>query len=225
MSIAQAYAKGTVPFMGLEIGVAPGALVPRIETELLGRTAAATLETLKVPAPRLIDMCCGAGNLACALAVRFPLAQVWASDVMDSCVALARENVRRLGLEERVQVAQGDLFGAFAGWGLESSLDLIVCNPPYISQKRLAGESAALLDYEPREAFDGGPYGLTIHQRVIRESVVFLKPAGWLLFEVGLGQAEQVKLLFGRSRVFADMRLVADAHGAPRVVTARRKAP
>ena len=223
MSIVEAYQKGSVPFMGVELLVAPGALVPREETELLGSTALAAIRELKVPAPRVIDMCCGAGNLACGIAHGIPSAQVWASDLTDGCVAVTRRNVEHLGLSGRVQVRQGDLFAGLQGLGLEGTVDAIVCNPPYISEKRLASDRAHLLEHEPRAAFDGGPYGLNIHQRVIREAPAFLRPGGVLLFEIGLGQDRQVKLLFERAKAYEDIRLVTDAEGNARVALARSK--
>jgi release factor glutamine methyltransferase len=224
MNISETYAKGIVTFMGVELAVGPGALVPRDETELLGRAASAALQTLSPDSPRVIDMCCGVGNLSCALASRFPRLRVWASDVSEACVHLARENVQRLDMDGRVQIYQGDLFASLAGQGLEGTIDLIVCNPPYISQKRLESECAGLLAHEPREAFDGGPYGLSIHQRVISEALSFLRPDGQLFFEVGLGQAKQVKILFSRSRAFKEVGFVNDPAGDPRVVHARRAA-
>jgi len=79
-----------------------------------------------------------------------------------------------------------------------------------------------LLENEPREAFDGGPYGLSIHQRVVKEALPFLRPGGWLLFEIGLGQDRQVKMLFERTRAYQDLRTVANAAGEIRVVGARK---
>ena len=78
---------------------------------------------------------------------------------------------------------------------------------------------------EPREAFDGGPYGLTIHQRVIKEGLPFLKPGGWLLFEIGVGQQRQVKMLFERTRAYEEIRTVANAACEVRVVAARKINP
>lgn len=203
-------------FMDVELLVERGVLVPRAETELLGNTA---LELLP-DAARVIDMCCGSGNLACALASRLPRARVWASDLTDSCVSLARRNAQFTGVANRVTVVQGDLFAGLKG--LEGTIDLIVCNPPYISQAKLAGERAALLENEPREAFDGGPYGLSIHQRVVKEALPFLKSGGHLLFEIGLGQERQVRLLFERTRAYEGVRTVANAAGEARVVAARK---
>jgi release factor glutamine methyltransferase len=207
--------------MDVELLVARGALVPREETELLGFAA---LEALRErPAPRVIDMCCGSGNLACALARHLPSARVWASDLTDTCVALAQRNAIHSGVAGRLTVAQGDLFAALAGLQLERSIDAVVCNPPYISQAKLAGERACLLEEEPREAFDGGPYGLSVHQRVVKDALPFLRPGGVLLFEIGLGQERQVRLLFERARAYEDIQSIQNAAGQVRVVTGRKR--
>jgi release factor glutamine methyltransferase len=203
-------------FMDVELLVERGVLVPRAETELLGNTA---LELLPEDS-RVIDMCCGSGNLACALASRLPRARLWASDLTDSCVSLTRRNAEFTGVANRVTVVQGDLFSALKD--LEGTIDAVVCNPPYISQAKLAGERAALLEDEPREAFDGGPYGLSIHQRVVKEALPFIKPGGHLLFEIGLGQERQVTLLIERTHAYAQIRTVRNAAGEARVVVARK---
>ena len=218
-----AYVIGHQEFMGVELIVAEGALAPRAETELLGNTALDALRAIASAAPRVIDMCCGCGNLACAIAYHLPAARVWASDLTDGCIAVARRNVEHVGVSGRVVVAQGDLFAGLAGFGLDGSIDAIVCNPPYISQGKLNTDRAELLAYEPREAFDGGPYGLSIQQRVIKEALPFLRPGGLLLFEIGLGQERQVKLLFERMKAYEDIRLIENGAGEVRVVSARKR--
>lgn len=221
--VTRVYAAGRQQFMGFELLAAPGALVPRAETELLGRTALAHLESIQptLPGgPRLIDMCCGSGNLACALTLSLPTARTWAADLTDGCFNLACRNRTHLGIEDRLTVLQGDLFAPLQG--LEGTIDLVVCNPPYISSGRLEKDRAFLLENEPREAFDGGPYGLTIHQRVIQEALPFLKPGAPLMFEMGLGQDRQLKLLFQRAGGYTDFTLVPDTAGNPRVAVARK---
>jgi release factor glutamine methyltransferase len=220
--VAQAFDRGSTTFMGLELYVAPGALVPRAETELLGNTAVEVLRRMDAPA-RAIDMCCGAGNLACGVARLVTDARVWAADLTTPCVQIAKENVERLGLTDRVSVHQGDLFAAFDGLALEGTMDAVVCNPPYLSDKRLEGERAVLLDLEPREAFAAGPYGLGIHMRVVRDALAFLRPGGVLLFEVGLGQDRQVKILFERTRGYEGIAVAQNAAGEGRVVLGYRK--
>jgi release factor glutamine methyltransferase len=211
-------------FMGVEVSVSSDALVPREETELLGYTALELIDSLGRGEVRAIDMCCGSGNLACALAATRPQLRVWAADLTDGAVLAARANVERLGLGDRVVVAQGDLFGPLTGIGLEGTIDLIVCNPPYISTGKLERDRDQLLSYGPREAFDGGPYGVTIFQRVLRDASAFLKPGGHLLFEIGAGQERQVSLLFRRAGVYGDVvQQKVDSQHRPRVLVGKRQ--
>ncbi|ESZ20152.1 N5-glutamine methyltransferase family protein [Mesorhizobium sp. L48C026A00] len=218
ISVAEAYRKGRTIFMGLELLIAPGALVPRPETELLGTTALDVLRRMNLSTPRVVDMCCGAGNLACAIAHYAPAAQVWASDLTDGCVEVARRNVAHHDMADRVSVLRGDLFSAFSGLQLDDTIDVIVCNPPYISEKRLEGDRAHLTELEPREAFAAGPYGLSIHMRVIKDAPRYLRRGGILLFEVGLGQDRQVMRLLERSKSFHGIRAVTNEAGEGRVV-------
>jgi HemK-like putative methylase len=152
-----------------------------------------------------------------------PEAYVWAADLTTECVQLARKNVAHLGLQDRVVVRQGDLFSALTGLELEGTIDLVVCNPPYISSGRLKNERAELLAREPREAFDGGPYGLSIHQRVLRDAPAFLRHGGWLLFEIGVGQERQLEILLKRSaETFGPIRWEHDSLGRPRTAVMQR---
>lgn len=208
-------------FMNVELELAPDVLVPRQETELLGTRAVAILRACPSE-PVVVDMCCGSGNLAVAIAAAIPSARVWGADLTDSTVALARRNAERLAVQGRVAIRQGDLFGALEGEGLTGAVDVIVCNPPYISTGRLEGDSAHLLEAEPREAFDGGPYGISIHQRVIRDAADFLKPGGWLLFEFGERQDRQVAALFARAKAYEPVSFAANEAGTPRVALARK---
>ncbi len=204
-----------VRFLGVEIETGPGALIPRAETELLGATAIAKL---RGGGTRFVDVCCGTSNLACAIATAIPQARGWALDLTDGCVALARANVTRLGLAERIAVLQGDLVAPLDG---VTALDLIVCNPPYISTSKLATRDD--LADEPREAFDGGPYGVTIHQRVAREAIPLLRPGGWLVFEFGVGQDRQLELVLRRTKAYDQIDVISTDVGIPRVIAARKQ--
>lgn len=208
-------------FMGVELELAPDVLVPREETELLGRKAVSILEGGPSDVT-IIDMCCGSGNLALGIASEIPSARVWGADLTDSTVALARRNVDRLGLGSRVSIRQGDLFAALESDDLQGKIDVVVCNPPYISTGRLEGDRAHLLESEPREAFDGGPYGISIHQRLIRDALAFLKPGGWLLFEFGEGQERQATALLSRAKAYAPVTFATDRDGKPRVAIVQK---
>lgn len=216
-----AYEKGTETFLGLELYVQKGSLVPRAETEILGRTALEKLRGTDVAEPFVIDMCCGAGNLACAVAAHVPAARVWAADLSSECVALTRRNVEKLGLGARVRVFEGDLFAAFGSELPAGTVDMVICNPPYISTGRLAERQD--LAEEPRLAFDGGPYGLSIHQRVAKDALAVLRPGGTLGFEFGLGQERQLRIVIDRARGYEEVTLIDDAEGKPRVLVARKK--
>lgn len=212
----------SVRFLGIDLEVSGAVLRPREETELLGSAARDLLDTMGSE-PRCIDMCCGAGNLAIALALHAPGAIVLASDLSDDAVTTTRHNVARLDLSGRITVVQGDVFAPMQGAGLEASIDLIVANPPYISTGRLLeGDRAHLLEHEPREAFDGGPYGIALHMRLINEAPAFLKSGGWLGLEFGVGQDRQIGALLKRTRIFAEPVWLTNAQGEKRVVLARK---
>ncbi|CAM5329747.1 release factor glutamine methyltransferase [Aquamicrobium terrae] len=209
-------------FLGVELALASNVLVPRRETELLGSSAIAIIGPM-TRAPVVVDMCCGSGNLALAIARHCPRARLWAADLTDETVALAQANVARLSLADRIVVRQGDLFAAFDRDDLTGAVEMVVCNPPYISSSRLDGKSAHLLDNEPREAFDGGPYGISILQRLVRDAVGFLKPGGWLLCEFGEGQERQVTALLSRTRAYEEPSF-GFISGKPRVMITRIRA-
>jgi len=211
-------AQDPVTFLGIDFEVTGAVLRPREETELLGRAAQEILADV-AGAPRCIDMCCGSGNLAIALAKHRNDAHVWASDLTDGAVASARLNVDRHHVGARVTILQGDLFAPMAEAGLEGTVDLIVANPPYISTSRLLeGDRSHLLQHEPREAFDGGPYGIAVHMRLISEAPAFLKSGGWLGFEFGLGQDRQIAALLKRARAMGEPVWYANGAGENRAV-------
>jgi release factor glutamine methyltransferase len=213
-------ARDAYKFMSIDIVAGNGVLVPRAETELLGRTAIELLSGGPV-GPVVIDMCCGSGNLGLAIAAERPDARVFMSDLTDETTAQARANAARLGLSDRVTVGQGDMFAGLAETLGETKADLIVCNPPYISTSKLEGESAHLLEKEPREAFDAGAYGIAIHQRLFAEAKTYLKPGGGLALEFGAGQDRQVAALLKRSAAYSAPQFVPNEDGVPRVAWVR----
>jgi len=212
---------GRQRFLGIDLLASQDVLAPREETEILGREVLSLLRTLSQQDPQrelwMIDMGCGSGNLACAAAVAVPQTKVWASDLTVSCAELTRANVAHLSLQDRIQVTQGDLFAPLLGRGLEGTMDLVVMNPPYIPSTSLEKSHAGLLQHEPREAFDGGPYGVSILTRLLQEAPPFLKAGGTLLFEFGLGQARIVQSLIERKHLYSGLHFAVDNLGEARV--------
>jgi release factor glutamine methyltransferase len=224
--IPLAHLSGRQHFMGLEMLAGKEALIPRAETELLGGAA---LEVLRGLAARsnstnsvtVVDVCTGSGNLALALAHHEPKARVFAADLSADAVDLARRNAIHLGLQSRVELRVGDLLEPFNQARFHAQVDLLVCNPPYISSKKVDTMSGEISGFEPRLAFDGGPLGIGILNRVIREAPLYLRPGGWLAIEVGLGQAAAtVKRMQGMG-AYRSAKALTNHVGEPRAVLAQ----
>ena len=222
-----AYQRGVWPFMGHEFFAEPGTMFPREVSAILVNTVVDLVKSgAIVPAAgeplRLVDQCGGSANIGCVMAMLLPEAHVWTTDLLPTASALARRNIAKHGLEARMTVRNGDLFKSLDGEGLDGKIDAITCSPPFISSGRLAKDRAYLLVHEPREAFDAGPYGISMHQRLAKEAPQMLRPGGYLVLEYGEGQHKQVESIVTRTRAYDEVRVLSDADGVPRAVSARK---
>jgi release factor glutamine methyltransferase len=214
-----AYLIGSVGFHDLILDVGPGVFIPRPETEML---VEAVREWFAPPAaPRLLDLCCGSGALALALARALPGASLFASDVSAEALAFARRNAARGGAEGRVEFREGDLF---APWGpqFRESFDAVVSNPPYIRSSEIDGLAPEVSRHEPLLALDGGKEGLAVIERIVRGSGAFLRPGGRLIFEIGAEQGVEASALCRAQPSFEAVSVGKDLAGRDRVVTARK---
>lgn len=220
-----AYLTGRQRFMGLDLLAAPEALIPRRETEMLGVAALAKLrETVTANGAALvIDVCCGSGNLALALAASEPCATVHAADLSAEAIALAGQNVAQQGLSARVARHTGDLLAPFNTPAFRRRIDFIVSVPPYISTAKLDTMPTEIIGHEPALAFDGGPFGVSILMRLMRESPALLRAGGWLGIEVGLGQGPAMQQMLRKNANFDAVETVCDAAGQIRVLLARAR--
>ncbi len=217
-----AHLTGRQRFMGIELLAGPEALIPRKETELLGHTVLGLLDEMGVDAPLVIDVCTGAGNLPIAYARHHPGLQVLAADLSPEAVDLARRNVGHMELEDRIELGVGDLLEPFDSAQWHGRIDVLSCNPPYISSGKVEQMDGEIAGHEPRLAFDGGPFGVSIVQRLIQDAPRFLRPGGWLVFEVGLGQGPVMARRLGNNPDYEAIRTTEDTNGDIRVIAARR---
>lgn len=210
-------------FMDLEMLSGPEALVPRRETELLGRAVLDLVREIGEKQARvtLVDVCTGCGNVALAAASRVANVRAFAADLSADAVSLARRNATYLGLEQRVEFRCGDLLTPFDDPAFLGQVDVLSCNPPYISSARVGQMDQEISKHEPHLAFDGGPFGVAILMRLLQEAPRFLRQGGWLAFEVGLGQGPGMLKRLEKSGMFSTPRTFVDESGAIRCIAAR----
>ena len=204
------YILGNQEFMGLEFRVTPAVLIPRHDTETLVQEAVTHAGNAK----RVLDIGAGSGCIAVALAKLLPSVEMSAVDSSDEALDIAKENAARNGVV--VRFISGSLFEPFDG----ERFDLIVSNPPYIPTADLAVLQPEVRGYEPKGALDGGLDGLEFYRFIIPAAPEYLTPGGWLMVEVGIGQADMVKEMFTAAG-FSEIFTAKDPGGIERVVGGR----
>lgn len=216
------YLTGRASFYSLDFDVTPDVLIPRPETETLVDRALADLKSRAVAEPRVLDLCTGTGCVAAAIATNAKTAQLVATDVSLPALDVARKNVDRLKLADRVSLCCGDLYDALATLVDARPFDLIVANPPYIATAQIAGLDVNVRDYEPRLALDGGPDGLGPHRRILAGAHDRLAPGGRLLMEIAYDQEEAAMWMVRQDPRFGDARCFRDLARQPRVISTLR---
>ncbi len=217
-----AYLTGRAHFFNLEFEVNRDVLIPRPDTEtLVENVLQLTRHQAGLEAPRVLDLCTGSGCIAIAIAQHRKTATVVATDLSEAAVNVARANVARLGLGERVIVEQGDLFEPLSKLVDPRPFDLIVSNPPYIPTGQIESLDRSVRDYEPLAALDGGLDGLALHRRILTEAPSRLNPRGLVFLEIAFDQGELSMQVAQTFDAFDDARLLKDYGGRDRVLTLR----
>jgi release factor glutamine methyltransferase len=212
-----AYLLGEAYFFGLRLRCDRRALVPRVETELL---AEAALEWLRGrPRGVLAELGTGSGCLSIALAVHCPTARLVATDLSAAALALAAENARLHGVEERIVFLCGDLLAPLVSEGLASHVQALVANLPYLAEAEYAA-AAPELRYEPRAALVAGPTGLEAYQRLAGQ-LALLPKLEFLAVEMGASQGSAVRALFARALPGWELEVRRDYAGWDRLLIAR----
>jgi len=210
------YIEGSVQFGPIEIGVDRRALIPRPETERVWEEAVASLRRAG-PGTVIVDLGTGSGVLALALKHSFPEAQVYGIEINQDALTLAMENAGRTGLD--VTFLGGDLFGPLPEQ-LMGRVDLIVSNPPYVSETDFADLPSDVRDHEPRQALVAGPTGIEMLERIAEEGFWWVGIGGWIVCEIGDTQGEVVLESF----LAFDREVRPDLTGRDRILVARRGA-
>ncbi len=210
------YITGEKEFYSRSYKVNSSVLIPRPETELL--IDEALLLANQIASPRILDIGTGSGCISVTLAYMCNNAKIVATDISQKALKVAKENIFKHGKQDNISLAGGDLITFFK----DKSFDIVISNPPYISESEINKLEPDIKDYEPMIALRAGEDGLKYIKRIISDSRRVLKEEGWCVLEVGQGQAEKVINLF-KEYGFIAVSTKKDLNGIDRVILAKWK--
>ena len=212
------YLVGRTEFYSLEIELTRDTLIPRPETELLVERAIEYLRTKN--GPQLIcDLCTGSGCIAVAIAKNFADCHIIATDISDQALNVAAANIKKHHLESRIDLINGNLFEPLIGQMNENLFDLIVTNPPYVSESEYQNLPENIRKHEPTHALLAGPEGLDIYKQIAVQAPNHLKPGAAIMMEIGYKQAPAVNELLEKANL-KNISVEKDHAGRDRLVKA-----
>ncbi|MDP3147661.1 MAG: peptide chain release factor N(5)-glutamine methyltransferase [Ignavibacteria bacterium] len=212
------YILGYVEFYGLAFLVNKDVLIPRQETEILIETI--LTQTDKEAIIKIMDIGTGSGIIAVCLAKHLPNAKIVAVDKSPEALLVAKQNAEKNNVAERITFIKNDVLNSLLN--IDEKFDLIVSNPPYVSQKEFSSLQKEIVAHEPDFAVTDFSDGLTFYRKIIESSKAHLNENGKIFFEVGAGQAEQVKSIF-EVNSFSSIQIRKDYSGIDRVVKGEMK--
>ena len=210
-------------FMGFEFYVNENVLIPRQDTETLVEKA---LEILQgQDKPRVLDMCTGSGCILLSILAMKENAIGTGADVSDKALLVAKRNAEGLNVADRAEFVESDLFlSPFfkETTGKEVPLyDILISNPPYIRSAVIDDLMEEVKGHDPRIALDGHEDGLYFYRRIVSEGKAYLREEGWMLFEIGYDQGEDVSTLL-KEAGFIHVQVIKDLAGLDRVVLGQK---
>ena len=215
------YILKTVPFCNLTIHVEPPTLIPRPETEEWVTNLIEQLQPVKNEPLTILDMCTGSGCIALALAQALPNATVYAVDLAQTAIALTKKNAAFNNITN-LHILQSDLFTNLSN---TLQFDLIVSNPPYISETEFAELEPVVTQWEDKKALVADKNGYALIERIVNdarnylkeESILYKTSIPQLVIEIGYMQAEHAKKLCVNKN-FSTVRHVNDMYNNPRII-------
>lgn len=203
-------------FMGEKFIVTPDTLIPREETEFLVNCAIEKINKIKKETVQILDIGTGCGCIACMIAKNAPQAEVLGVDVSSDALQVALENAQKLDLIKKVVFRKSDIFSALREG---ETFDIIVSNPPYISENDYNNLDKVVKDFEPKSALLADDNGLEFYKKIICNAKKYLNKGGYLIFECGQNQADEICKLFEKNN-FTLSDVICDMAGIKRVVGA-----
>lgn len=209
------YLMGSCEFMGYTFEVDERVLIPRQDTECLVELAVEKIrQTLRERAScQVLDLCTGSGCIGISVKLLCPEAEVTLSDVSEGALDVAKKNAWNLGAS--VRTIESDLFE-----NIQGSYDYILSNPPYIPSRVIEGLMPEVREFEPRIALDGTEDGLYFYRAIAEDAVGYLRPGGWLIFEIGQEQGEDLLSIL-REQGFENTEIKKDLAGLDRIAVGR----
>lgn len=205
---------GKQEFFGLEFEVNRDVLIPRPETELIVENALEILKDLENP--RFCEVGVGSGCISVSILHELKNASAIGLDVSEKALEVAKRNAEKHQVSERFALQISDVFEVLS----DEKFDIIVSNPPYISSDEIQTLETEVKDFEPINALTDGKDGFSIIEKIIDESPKFLKPNGFLLMEIGFGQAEEVEAMIDR-KIWCKIGFLHDLQNIPRTLKIR----
>lgn len=210
------YVLGKWDFYESEFYVGKGVLIPRPETEEL--TDLAVKYAKKTSSPLVYDLCSGSGCIGISIAKAVPQSDVYCVEKSADAMAYLLKNAQGI---QNVHAVSGDVLNTASFENIrENSIDIIVSNPPYIKSSEIEGLQREV-QFEPREALDGGADGLEFYTYIAHEWKKYLKPNGILLFEIGNEQADEVACLL-ETNGYKNIEIKNDMYGNPRIAASQK---
>ncbi len=205
------YIFGETEFYDFPIKVNSAVLIPRPETELLVAKIIKNNNSLN----SILDLGTGSGAIAIYLAKAFPKAQIIASDISEKALKIARENAKMNNA--KIKFIQSDLFQ-----NISKKFDLIVSNPPYISEKEFLELPPEIKNYEPKNALLAEDNGLKFYRKILQQAQSFLQKNGKIYFEIGAEQAHKIEII-AHKQDFQNVAVFHDLNGFDRIMQLSRK--